>query len=665
MIDATVSAVSDATIPAVSDAVLPVTSAGVFPTMAPLSQAISAAISWSELPQSTAPMNLILGVSGMLMPFAGPRYHPSINMLAPTLTAPSSSTQAGPVVASSMMPPTASFSWSSFAGLVTVKLAHDNHLLYMEGAAFCCPPSRQTRCDWCSVLFQSTAAAVWGTLECKFAMHSRARVMQLRRQLATLQKREMTMVEYFNKVKGLTDALSAAGKDLDKEEDFIIYLLTGLDNSYDALVTSVTTRADPMSVNDLYSHLLDYELRHDINQVQLPGSGSSVHNVSRGGGGGYRGGCGGGQGGQGGRGGGDQRGQQGGGGGGNGKPRVTCQLCNKDGHNALKCRKRFDHAFNQPEERSANNVSVEPAWYTDSGATDHITGDLDRMTMHERYSGKEQVHAANGSGVGASMDSADGGSGSVSPCRFDLAPCWSASSPSGRTPDPDASMHGPSPSVAVSPTPAPLASSNVTLPSNGAAAAPDNAACTNTSPPCPDAPSAPANPMRTRLRNNIHKELVRTDANPVFHARTKHIEVDFHFVRERVAQKASEVRFVPSQDQLADGFTKPRNRVVETPKNRRRKRRSTATPQPAFRRLLTVHKAKKTGQHQRTPPTFRSTSTPTIQGHHPGIKLRPPKIRAKTGDNKARVSNPQERDGQQQHHDPGNGQNGTCSPMAA
>ena len=45
-------------------------------------------------------------------------------------------------------------------------------------------------------------------------------------------------------------------------------------------------------------------------------------------------------------------------------------------------------------------------------------------------------------------------------------------------------------------------------------------------------------------------------ANHVFHARAKHIEIDFHFVRERVANRQLQIQFLSSKDQLADGFTK-------------------------------------------------------------------------------------------------------------
>ncbi|KAL5756795.1 hypothetical protein ACOSQ2_021541 [Xanthoceras sorbifolium] len=45
--------------------------------------------------------------------------------------------------------------------------------------------------------------------------------------------------------------------------------------------------------------------------------------------------------------------------------------------------------------------------------------------------------------------------------------------------------------------------------------------------------------------------------NPVLHARTKNIELDLYFVRDKVLQKELIVNHVPSLDQTTDLFTKP------------------------------------------------------------------------------------------------------------
>jgi hypothetical protein len=73
-----------------------------------------------------------------------------------------------------------------------------------------------------------------------------------------------------------------------------------------------------------------------------------------------------------------------------------------------------------------------------------------------------------------------------------------------------------------------------------------------------------------RLLKDLHEEVsdptmiycdnlnsIQLAKNLVFHARTKHVEVHYHFVRERVLFGEVELTHVPTSRQIADIFTKP------------------------------------------------------------------------------------------------------------
>ena len=61
---------------------------------------------------------------------------------------------------------------------------------------------------------------------------------------------------------------------------------------------------------------------------------------------------------------------------------------------------------------------------------------------------------------------------------------------------------------------------------------------------------------RTALVYCDNISTVYMSSNPVQHQRTKHVEIDLHFVHERVATGDVRVLHVPMSSQYADIFTK-------------------------------------------------------------------------------------------------------------
>jgi hypothetical protein len=214
-----------------------------------------------------------------------------------------------------------------------------------------------------------TSCDVWLALEKMFASQSKARIMQSRFQLATLKKGSLSISDYFQKAKELSQSLAVIDEPL-KDLELISYILVGLGPEYDSLVTTVTTRIDPITIDDLYGYLLTHEQRlqhfHSVGDVSVLTANVAQRNNSNAGK--Y------------------QRnfslhsGQSFGRVRGRGRARGShspfqhssnrpvCQICNRIGHVASKCYNWFDHSYqpNPAAYLTTQNSQPDLNWYPDT-----------------------------------------------------------------------------------------------------------------------------------------------------------------------------------------------------------------------------------------------------------------------------------------------------------
>ncbi|KAK9181029.1 hypothetical protein WN944_024166 [Citrus x changshan-huyou] len=86
--------------------------------------------------------------------------------------------------------------------------------------------------------------------------------------IQTGKNESLSISDYFNKTKKISDTLAIGGNTLSSNE-FIMHILAGLDDSYESLVTNVLTRLgkENITVEELFSMLLSQEIRLEMSSI--------------------------------------------------------------------------------------------------------------------------------------------------------------------------------------------------------------------------------------------------------------------------------------------------------------------------------------------------------------------------------------------------------------
>ncbi|KAK2993337.1 hypothetical protein RJ640_002706 [Escallonia rubra] len=285
----------------------------------------------------------------------------------------------------------------------------------------------------------SSSKEAWERLLILFANKSRSRVMSLKERLLNNPRGTRSIPEYLQQMRAIADDLALVDNPL-SEDDLVLYILAGIGPEFKEIAAALRARDTPISFDELYDKLGDYELHlkkddptpslsiatanytHRHNRTspqsqslygntktgrqpgylpprgntsllgrppnQQPSHNNGSHTVSR------------------------QINQSRTP---TSKSSLYCRFCDRPGHATNECRKlaRFlrendvqtMHSVHSPQftTPTANATTfhrnTSSPWLFDTGASHHVTADPATLLSYSDYGGPDEIHISDGSGL--------------------------------------------------------------------------------------------------------------------------------------------------------------------------------------------------------------------------------------------------------------------------
>ncbi|XP_010258436.1 PREDICTED: uncharacterized protein LOC104598212 [Nelumbo nucifera] len=198
------------------------------------------------------------------------------------------------------------------------------------------------------VVILTTSAEVWKALSTTYSAISRSRALHLKRQLQSIKKGLESIIEYVKRAKVIVDSLATISELVGKE-NLILCILSTPGTKYESIVTVITNKTDFdfLTINDILRRLLNHEAWLEQHNQPTADNPPSANFVAHGG-----------------------------------------------------AMTSYQGEQQTPSDSVAYHTSVgnevDPTWYPNSGATHHLTPDVDNLQNRSKYMGLDQVTVGNG-----------------------------------------------------------------------------------------------------------------------------------------------------------------------------------------------------------------------------------------------------------------------------